>query len=437
MAPSSLPERARTHMTPSEPIGSVSAVSVVAHAACALLLAVTFAHLSRLFARPYLRSWAAAWGCLLAALVAVRVYIATTERGWWLLYLVAEWAFLGALLAGCREMARGGEPPKSEGKPPKSEGKPPKSDGKVRIRRFALAGLLAAAVLAGTLVPFFPDFDALFSVQAGVLAAGFAAAFALLAALPPGRRSVGFHLMRGALGWLTVQFALYVPLYAVTTPERLGAAYTWLSYSSLADLCAQLLLGIGMLLVAAEEAQRDLAEAVADLRAARDRLAAEVYFDPLTRALNRHAFQALLTGEAGLPSGGHGSLAMIDLDHLKEINDSFGHHAGDAAIRAATEAIRRQLRGVDLLFRWGGDEFLVLLPDCTPADAAERLAPLAEGALYTVSPGEDKRLALTWGVAELSGASEQGAVDAAIARADQAMYGVRAATRPAPAGGPS
>jgi diguanylate cyclase (GGDEF)-like protein len=402
-------------MRATELTAAVSAVSVIAHAAGALLLAATFAYLSRLFPRPYLRRWAAAWSCLLVALLSVRAYIATAQHGFWLVYMVAEWCFLAGLLIGCREMASGSQ---------------------VRsVRRFLLPGVLGAVILAGGLVPFFADFDSLFSMQAGVLAAGFGAAFALLAALPAARRTAGFHLMRAALGWLTVQFLLYVPAYALYTRDRHGAVFSWLGYSSVADLCSQLLLGFGMLFVVAEEAQRELAAAVTELRAARDQLAKEVYFDPLTRALNRHAFQALLAGSAGLPSGGHGALAMIDLDHLKEINDSFGHHAGDAAIRAAADAIRCQLRGADLLFRWGGDEFLALLPDCCRAEAESRFAPLGGGVPFTASAAEPaRRLNLTWGVAEMAGAADQGAVDAAIARADQAMYGVRAAARPAKGG---
>ncbi|MBV8200841.1 MAG: GGDEF domain-containing protein [Acidobacteria bacterium] len=399
---------------------AISSVAVTAHAACALLLALTFSYLSRLLARTYLRRWALAWACLLVAILAVRCFIAFGGRGFWVVYLVAEWYFLAALLVGCRELARGELP---------------------RLPRFLVPGLPAALIVAGTLVPFFTDFNLLFSFQAAVLAAGFAAAFIVLGRAAAERHTLGFHLMRAALGWLTVQFALYVPLYLLEGLHRLDGErlhFEWLSYSSLADLCGQLLLGFGMLFIPAEETHRELAAAAADLRAARDQLAEQVYVDALTGTRNRRAFQALLDSAAGLPGGGRGTLAMIDLDHLKEINDTAGHGAGDAAIRAAADAIRRLLPDPDLLFRWGGDEFLALLPGCGRAEAAARLAPLAAGAQFgPPSPeGRERRdrpqrhLQLTWGIAELDGSATAAAIDAAIAGADQAMYGVRAAARP-------
>lgn len=391
---------------------AISAVAVTAHAACALLLALTFAYLSRLLARPYLRRWALAWACLLVAILAVRCFIAFGGRGFWVVYLVAEWYFLAALLVGCRELARG---------------------ELARLPRFLVPGLPAAAILAGMLVPFFTDFNLLFSVQAAVLAAGFAAAFLALGRAPAERHTLGFHLMRAALGWLSVQFLLYVPLYLLEGLHRLQGErwhFGWLSYSSLADLCGQLLLGFGMLFVPAEETHRELEEAVAGLRAAHDQLARQAHLDPLTGTRNRRAFQALLASAEGLPLGGRGTLAMIDLDHLKEINDTAGHSAGDAAICAAADAIRRLLRDADLLFRWGGDEFLALLPGCSREEAGALLAPLGAGARFGPSPLE-RHLHLTWGIAELDGPATEAAIDEAIAKADQALYGMRAASRPA------
>lgn len=394
---------------------AIATVSVTAHAACALLLALTFAYLSRLLARPYLRRWALAWACLLAAILAVRCYIGIGGRGFWVVYLVAEWYFLAALLIGCRELARG-EP--------------------ARLPRFLVPGLPAAAILAGALVPFFTDFNRLFSMQAGVLAAGFAATFVVLGRAPAERHTVGFHLMRAALAWLTVQFLLYVPLYMAEGSSRLHGEqwhFGWLSYSSLADLCGQLLLGFGMLVVPAEETHRELAAAVAGLRAARDQLAEQAHLDPLTGVRNRRAFQALLESAEGLPAGGRGALAMIDLDHLKEINDTAGHGAGDAAICAAAEAIRRLLRDSDRLFRWGGDEFLALLPGRGRAEAEALLAPLGAGARYGPSPPgagrPESHLHLTWGIAALDGPITEAAIKDAIARADHAMYTMRAASR--------
>ncbi len=244
-------------MHASDAAAAVSAVAVTAQAACALLLALTFSYLSRVPrvpARNDLRRWALAWFCLLIAILALRAYIAFGGRAFWVVYLVAEWYFLAYLLIGCGELARGGL---------EEERRP------TQWRRLLVPGLPAAAILAGTVVPFFDDFDLLFALQAAVLASGFAAAFLVLGRAAAARRTVGFHLMRLALAWLTVQFLLYVPLHLVEGLRRLAGEvprFAWLGYSSLADLCAQLVLAIGMFLVAAHGRTPDVQKSGPRLR---------------------------------------------------------------------------------------------------------------------------------------------------------------------------
>ena len=224
-------------------VSAVSAVSVTAQAAGALLLALTFFYLSRRLARPYLRRWALAWACLLIALLALRVSIAFAARAFWVVFLAAEWYFLAYLLIGCNELARGGGLAERE---------------RTRLPRLLVPGLPAAAILAGTVAPFFDDFDLLFSLQAAILAAGFGAAFVALGQAPAARRTVGFHTLRVALGWLAAQSLLYVPLYLVEGLSRLAGELphlAWLRYAPLADLCGQLLLALGMVLMSAEDAE--------------------------------------------------------------------------------------------------------------------------------------------------------------------------------------
>jgi len=390
----------------------ISSVAVTAHVVCALLLALTFSYLSRLFPWVYLKHWSLSWWSLLLALASVRLAISWPAHGLWGIYLAAEWVSLFFLLAGCRELASGHTVP---------------------LRRFlpALPGSLLAAASA---VPFFASFNRLFAVQAAVMAAGFVAALIVLRPVSAFHRTVGFRLMQLALPFLSLLFLAYVPLFWLHEhPHR----FLWLSYSSLADLFGQLLLGFGMVFVISEEARRELTEALSAVRRARDQVERQARLDPLTETLNRHAFQSILKGEGMDPTvrRGRGTVIMVDLDHLKAINDSSGHPVGDAAIQEAARAIRGLIRAEDLLFRWGGDEFLVLLPSLEPAKAQARFRALDRGVSFRAGPQrEEVTLRFSWGIAEYGGRTS---IQEAIALADASMYERRSSRRtfttPAPA----
>ena len=86
--------------------------------------------------------------------------------------------------------------------------------------------------------------------------------------------------------------------------------------------------------------------------------------DPLTGLFNRRRFARELTRELAYARryGGHGAVALLDLDRLKEINDTFGHSAGDDALVKTAQLLRHRLRDTDVLARMGGDEFAIALP---------------------------------------------------------------------------
>jgi predicted signal transduction protein with EAL and GGDEF domain len=156
--------------------------------------------------------------------------------------------------------------------------------------------------------------------------------FVLIGRITP--RTVGWQMMRISLAMMAILYAAYVPLYAMA---RNGITVPYLDSSSLADLLASVLLGFSMVLIAAGFAHRELSDAVAALRIARDQLAIKANTDPLTAALSRHAFHAM-------PREMSGTVVMVDVDHLKRINDREGHAAGDDAIRAVANAIRTRVR---------------------------------------------------------------------------------------------
>jgi diguanylate cyclase (GGDEF)-like protein len=143
--------------------------------------------------------------------------------------------------------------------------------------------------------------------------------------------------------------------------------------------------------------------------------------DPLTGAFNRRKFDEVVEREIerirryGIDTF---SIVMADIDDFKMVNDRYGHRAGDEVLRRFVEEVGRQLRKNDMLFRWGGEEFLVLLPHtaCLRAiDAAEKIRR-AVAAIETPFPGG---VTCSLGVAEFS--LEEG-LEAAIERADAMLY---------------
>ncbi len=145
--------------------------------------------------------------------------------------------------------------------------------------------------------------------------------------------------------------------------------------------------------------------------------------DPLTGAANRGQLARMLEREVGLVRrhGGALALLMVDIDHFKGINDRFGHATGDRSLVAVADCIAGCVRGSDVLFRYGGEEFCVLLPR-TDARGAWRLAERvreAVGALRIPAASEAIRLTASLGVASLAAADD--AADL-LRKADAALY---------------
>lgn len=145
--------------------------------------------------------------------------------------------------------------------------------------------------------------------------------------------------------------------------------------------------------------------------------------DPLTDTLNRRAFdQALEHAHAWLTRGRGYALVMIDMDRFKQLNDSLGHAAGDAALRQMVKDLQPCVREVDRFGRLGGEEFCVLLPDTDIAGAAlvaERMRCLVDQAPLRWLE-QDWPLSASFGIAEAERSDASG--DAVLARADAALY---------------
>lgn len=112
--------------------------------------------------------------------------------------------------------------------------------------------------------------------------------------------------------------------------------------------------------------------------------------DPLTGLYNRRQFEAELDRQLALSrrNGQGGALLVMDLDGFKEVNDAFGHGAGDEILRAVADVLTQRLRGSDLLARIGGDEFAVILPD-VDVDRARAIAIALEDRIRGIRRGAD------------------------------------------------
>ena len=141
-------------------------------------------------------------------------------------------------------------------------------------------------------------------------------------------------------------------------------------------------------------AHRDLARAHAELAAAHRRLEEKASRDEMTGMLNRESFFAALEGSRRRAN--RGALLIIDADHFKKINDSFGHLTGDTALLAIAAAISRAIRSGDILGRIGGEEFGAFLAGATDQEAkrvAERIRREVE--LIRFQPCDERVVPLT------------------------------------------
>ena len=154
--------------------------------------------------------------------------------------------------------------------------------------------------------------------------------------------------------------------------------------------------------------------------------------DPLTGTFNRRTFLELAEKEIARSrrAGTALSLVLLDLDHFKRINDQHGHVVGDGVLIRFAKIVQGCLRGEDLLVRYGGEEFCVLLPDVA-LDGAVALAERIRRSLERTRFGESSnplRVTVSAGVARL-GREDSDDIAHLLKRADEAMYGAKAAGR--------
>ena len=171
-----------------------------------------------------------------------------------------------------------------------------------------------------------------------------------------------------------------------------------------------------------EQANQANAE-IARLQAELEQTSALIRHDPLTGVLNRKGLDEALSREAAFAQrrGTPLCLGLLDVDNFKQINDTHGHQTGDEALQHLTNVIRENVRPQDSVGRYGGEEFVVLLPDTDLDSATAALVRLQRALTKRFFLARQQKLLITFsaGVAELR--AEEQPVDA-IDRADKAMY---------------
>lgn len=289
--------------------------------------------------------------------------------------------------------------------------------------------LLAPAAIFGVVAPMFiSDIAVLLPFHAAVFGG-----FCLLALLTTLRcrpdavqTLIGLRLTQLAIASIVLLFWHYAAVKGWLLLRRPRADLEYLHFSALYDALLDTLLGFGMVVLGTDSVRRELeaknrelADSNRRLAEASEQLVIAARTDPVTGLLNRRALDIMLAERQNQPFAG--TLAVVDLNDLKRINDEFGHAAGDAAIQLVARALRAQFRITDPAFRLGGDEFLVILENGRAADLAGRLQALDEALLAQRLPAVPTvtDLVISWGMADFN-SSEQ--FKEAEKAADAEMY---------------
>jgi diguanylate cyclase (GGDEF)-like protein len=388
-----------------------------------LLVGVLCSILLQTVRTPFLYYWGYGWGAMSAALLCLLLTIVPQINDLVFpiikpvllpAYCFAEYAAGFFWIAGCRSLAVG-----------------------TRLVPRDLIWVFPAGV-AAVIVPRVVDnpngagllaFHGLHSLmKTGI----YATAFAVLYRNREKARGAGSGVMMATFFMLTVDYLQYAVLCTYSYVSARPDAFPHLKYASFYELMLEMLLAFGMVMVVMEYVRHELESANLELRKEGSRLKKMAECDPLTGALNRHTFEEFTSVP---PSGApplSGTVALLDLDNLKPINDTLGHAAGDQTIQLVAQTIRSVIRPDDLLFRWGGDEFLILwLGALKESDAEMRLDRLNEevarnarstGIRYPIEPS------VSFGVAAFA---NRGDLDAAIHTADARMYARKQAKKKA------
>ena len=343
-----------------------------------------------------LKHWTNAWLFLSCALFCLRLAFSAEEYSTQLFsfYFLTEYLFGFLLVAGCRSL-----------------------DGNTEMKMKQEFFILPFIVFSFALPFIGDDFNLIFNIHSLILSGFFA--MGSIALWRTKIRTFGWKVMQVALTLLTIDFLQYFIVFSLR--QYLSVEFEYLQYNPVIDLVLQILLGFGMVIVLLEQVLTDAKIANEKLTLAHQKLEAIAHIDPLTTALNRHAFHGYLKRNGEQNPNISGCVGFFDIDDLKTVNDLSGHTAGDTVIRMVVRSIREVIRAEDLIFRWGGDEFFVIMIGLNSAAANLRIARLESMLSGVRVDGQSLPITI-----RVSHAFEDFAdlkdLEATIERADAGMY---------------
>lgn len=404
-------------MTPQEIGPLVSLIGLLCQLATDILLAILFALLCRTNrGRAYFRYWSWSWVVLSFGLVALLYRFLISDGGTFAtgryslqehllaaIYQASRISCLMLLLFGCLNYYN------------RFKARPWMAPALGFAIAFAAAAFLATSTLVGVMI-----------WQSLANAAAYTACAILLFKVTAARGIGGARVTAIVFALLgafwAVCFAIPFLLARFADSAVGDALWQLVLYNGFVDLFLQMLLAFGMVLILSEENRRELEQVHAELKLAHLDLKEESVRDSLTRALNRRAL-AEDTGPQTLlahKGASAGAVMIFDLDNLKLINDQHGHRTGDALLKHFVETLEAQLRESDRLYRYGGDEFLLVMPRAHPDEVVERYQRFFETVPGLQTPGNGLQLPLEVSLGAAAYTAEN--FEAAVAAADRQMY---------------
>ena len=361
-----------------------------------VLMTVLSLCLRRSLGLTSLKYWTIAWLSLSFALICLRLGFSYEEFASFLFsyYFLGEYIFGFMLVAGCRSL-----------------------DEKYQLQPRSELYMIPFVIVAVLLPHVARDFNDTFNVHALLLSGFYGAAFYHLRKSK--QANFGWRVMHVSLALLTIDFFVYSILFTFRNVALFPSGL--LTYNSLIDLVLQTALGFGMVIILLEKVLGDARMTNEKLLSTQKQLEELVHTDPLTAAFNRHAFYGFVRKQGEEDSVKAGCVGFFDIDDLKAINDCFGHAAGDMVIRSVVRSIREIIRAEDLIYRWGGDEFFVIMVSMD-AEMAEtrmsRLDALLEH-VYLDNIPEPIKVGVSWGFTNYTDPTD---LENAIKSADAVMY---------------